>query len=281
MSSPSTREQLDELQSRHLLRSLSTIDSAPGVRISRQGRDFWNFASNDYLGLASHPAITEAFIAGIGKYGTGSTSSRLITGTISPHTALEEKIAALKCTEAALTFTSGYTAALSIVPSIVGKGDFVVLDKLAHACLIDAARTSDATLRVFAHNSMEKLERIISKIRAGNADAKILIVTESVFSMDGDLCPLPQILSLAEAYDAQILLDEAHAIGVLGPNGMGLAEALGLQQRVHFQMGTLSKAVGLSGGYVAANRDWIDLFINRSRPFIYSTAPPPACVHAA
>ncbi|MDP4626101.1 MAG: 8-amino-7-oxononanoate synthase [Akkermansiaceae bacterium] len=275
------RQQLETLESKHLLRRLAPLDSAPGIRIVRDGRELWNFASNDYLGLSSHPEVSEAFIEGIRKFGTGSTASRLVTGTSAPHTALEETLACAKSAEAALTFTSGYATALSAVPVIVGKGDFVVLDKLAHACLIDAAKNSVATLRIFPHNNVEKLDTLLTKLRKKHSDSRILVITESVFSMDGDLCPLRKITEVCANNNALLLLDEAHATGVLGATGMGLAEELGLRERVDFQMGTFSKALGLSGGYLAASRAWIDLIVNRARPFIYTTAPPPALAIAA
>lgn len=274
------RQQLDVLAERKLLRSLTTLP-ATGKTVTVDGRELWNFASNDYLGLAHHPAVAAAFVEGIGKYGTGATASRLVTGSAAPHQFLEETLAAAKRSEAALTFTSGYNTALSAIPVIAGKGDFILLDRLAHACLIDAARISAATLRVFPHNDTEKLGEILTKLRAKNSTARILVVTESVFSMDGDLCPLTEILSTCETHGALLLLDEAHATGIIGPLGMGLAEQLGLQGKIPFQMGTLSKSVGLSGGYLAAPRDWIDLIVNRARPFIYTTAPPPALAHAA
>ena len=274
------RQQLDDLAERKLLRSITTFP-ATGTRVTVDGRELWNFASNDYLGLAHHPAVAAAFIEGIGKYGAGATASRLVTGSAAPHLLLEETIAAAKKAEAALTFTSGYNTALSAIPVIAGKGDFVLLDRLAHASLIDAARISGASLRVFPHNDTAKLGAILSKLRAKNPAARILVITESVFSMDGDLCPLAEILAVCETHGALLLLDEAHATGILGAQGMGLAEKLGLHGKIPFQMGTLSKAVGLSGGYLAASRDWIDVIANRARPFIYTTAPPPALAHAA
>jgi 8-amino-7-oxononanoate synthase len=276
------RQQLEHLAQENLLRSLHSIaHTVEDFRILRDGSELWNFASNDYLGLSRHPQISESFIDGIKLYGTGASASRLITGTYSAHTELEKILASAKHTEAALTFGSGYATALSTIPIIVGKGDYVILDRLAHASLIDASRHSQATLRVFPHNDVAGLESLLSKIRSKHPGARILVVTESIFSMDGDLCPLREIIELCEANDAHLLLDEAHAIGVRGPSGMGLAEELGLQDRIDFQMGTLSKAVGLSGGYLAASRDWIDLIINRARPFIYTTSPPPALAHAA
>ena len=279
MKSP--EKQLLQLENDGLLRRLKPLDSPTGPRVSRDHHDAWNFASNDYLGLARHPALTAAFAEGLARYGTGAGASRLVTGTLPPHHELEQTLAQAKGTPRALVFSSGFATAIGTIPAIVGKDDFVLMDKLAHACLVDAARLSTATLRIFPHNDVQRLAKLLQTIRSKNPDARILIVTESVFSMDGDLCPLTEIVDLAEKHQALTLLDEAHGFGVLGPNGMGLAEALGLQHRVTFQMGTLSKAAGLSGGYLAASSAWIDLLINRARSFIFSTAPPPALAHAA
>jgi 8-amino-7-oxononanoate synthase len=278
---PSPAEQLRQLRDGGLLRQQRPLDSPTGIRVVREGRELWNFASNDYLGLARHPQIEAAFIEGVQRYGAGAAASRLVCGTLPPHRMLEEALAAAKQTEAALTFSSGFATALGAIPAIVGKSDFVFLDKLSHACLVDAARLSGATLRIFPHNDLEKLSRLLVSTRAKSAHARILVATESVFSMDGDLCPLRRIIELAEKHDALLLVDEAHGFGILGKNGMGLAEQEGLQRRITFQMGTLSKAAGLSGGYLAASQEWIDLLTNRARSFIYSTAPPPALAHAA
>lgn len=279
MASPA--EELRKLETEGLLRGLKPLDSPSGPRVSRDGRELWNFASNDYLGLARHPEIENALVEGVRKFGAGSAASRLVCGTLPPHRMLEEALAEAKQTEAALVFSSGFATSLGIIPAVVGKPDFVLLDKLSHACLVDASRLSGATIRVFPHNDLGKLERLLVSIRAKDKNARILIATESVFSMDGDLCPLRGIVELAEQHDALLLLDEAHGFGVLGEHGMGLAEQEGLQSRVTFQMGTLSKAAGLSGGYVAASREWIDLLTNRARSFIYSTAPVPSLAHAA
>jgi len=278
---PSPAEELRKLAADGLLRGLRPLDSPAGPRVIRGSCELWNFASNDYLGLAGHPEITAALVEGARKFGAGSAASRLVCGTLPPHRLLEEALAAAKQTEAALTFSSGFATSLGVIPAVVGKSDFILLDKLSHACLVDAARLSGATLRVFPHNDLHKLERLLAATRAKSPKARILVATESVFSMDGDLCPLREIVGLVEAHDALLLLDEAHGFGVLGDSGMGLAEQEGLQKRVTFQMGTLSKAAGLSGGYLAASRDWIDLLVNRARSFIYSTAPPPALAHAA
>jgi 8-amino-7-oxononanoate synthase len=278
---PSPAESLRQLAAAGLLRGLRPLDSPTGIRVVRDGKCLWNFASNDYLGLARHPEIEAALVEGVRKFGAGAAASRLVCGTLPPHKLLETALADAKQTAAALTFSSGFATALGVIPAVVGKSDFVILDKLSHACLVDAARLSGAVLRVFPHNDADKLARLLVSIRKKNPTARILVVTESVFSMDGDLCPLREIVGLTEAHDALLLLDEAHGFGVLGENGMGLAEQENLQHRVTFQMGTLSKAAGLSGGYLAASRDWIDLLANRARSFVYSTAPPPALAHAA
>ena len=278
---PSPAESLRQLAAEGLLRGQRPLDSPTGTQVLRDGRSLWNFASNDYLGLARHPEIEAALVEGVRRFGAGAAASRLVCGTLPPHRLLEEALAEAKQSEAALTFSSGFATALGVIPAVVGKADFVILDKLSHACLVDAARLSGATLRIFPHNDLRKLERLLISTRAKAPSARILVATESVFSMDGDLCPLREILNLTEAHDALLLLDEAHGFGVLGEHGMGLAEQENLQQRITFQMGTLSKAAGLSGGYLAASRDWIDLLTNRARSFIYSTAPPPALAQAA
>lgn len=279
MASP--EETLRQLADEGLLRSLRPLETPTGPRIVREESTLWNFASNDYLGLARHPEIEAALIEGVKLHGAGSAASRLVCGTLPPHRLLENALAEAKQTEAALTFTSGFATALGSIPAIVGKNDFIILDKLSHACLVDGARLSGATLRIFPHNDLHKLERLLVSCRERSAIARVLVITESVFSMDGDLCPLREIVGLTEAHNALLLLDEAHAFGVLGENGMGLAEQENLQHRIAFQMGTLSKAAGLSGGYLAASRAWIDLLTNRARSFVYTTAPPPALTHAA
>ncbi|MEY4242903.1 MAG: hypothetical protein RLZZ245_488 [Verrucomicrobiota bacterium] len=276
----SPADSLRQLAAAGLLRTPRPLESAAGTRVVREGRELWNFASNDYLGLARHPEIEAALVEGVQRFGAGSAASRLVAGTLPPHVLLENALAEAKQAEAALTFSSGFAAALGVVPAIVGKSDFVFLDKLSHACLVDGARLSGATLRVFPHNDLRKLRALLESTRAKAPTARILVATESVFSMDGDVCPLREILELTESYAALLLLDEAHGFGVLGEHGMGLAEQEGLQGRVTFQMGTLSKAAGLSGAYLAASRDWIDWLMNRARSFIYSTAPPPALAHA-
>lgn len=275
------RQELADLAAAGLLRTLRPLDSPAGPRVTREGRELWNFASNDYLGLAAHPALAEAFIAGIRDFGAGAAASRLVSGSLPPHRQLEEALAAAKQSEAALLFSSGFATATGSLPALAGKHDVLVLDKLCHACLIDGARLSGSTLRVFPHNDVAKLDRLLKSIRARHPAARVIVVTESVFSMDGDLCPLREIVETKDRHGALLFLDEAHAFGVLGPAGMGLAAELRLAPRIDFQMGTFSKAAGLAGGYLATSAVWRDLLVNRARSFIYSTAPPPALARAA
>lgn len=277
----SPEEELDALDAAGLRRRPRVLDSAQGARIRLNGREMVNFSSNDYLGLANHPALAEAATQAARDFGFGSGASRLICGTLRPHVELEENIAAFKGTEAALCFGSGFAVGSGIIPAIVGPGDHVVLDKLSHACLIDGARACGATLRVFPHNRVDHLDTMLGKIRATSSTGRILVITESVFSMDGDRSPLAEIIETKDKHEALLLLDEAHATGVIGPSGRGLAASMGLSARVDFQMGTLSKALGCHGGFVAARAAWIDLIYNRARSFIFATAPPVPVVAAA
>ncbi len=272
------KEELEEIRQHGLWRKLT-----PYRKMGGQTSDgMQQFASNDYLGLAHHPAITEAFQEGLRIHGHGAAASRLVCGTSHAHVALEAAIAERKGTARALTFSTGYAAAMGTIPALMGKSDFIIVDKLSHACLIDAAKLSGATIRVFPHNHVEKLGKLLESIRSQHgSEPRILIVTESVFSMDGDIAPLREIIALKQSYDAWLLVDEAHGFGVFGEQGGGLAEELGLQQDIELQMGTLSKAAGLAGGFIAGSSALIDLLINRARSFIYSTAPPPALAHAA
>jgi len=271
-------EELEEIRQQGLWRKLT-----PYRQMGGQTSDgMQQFASNDYLGLAHHPAITEAFQEGLRIHGHGAAASRLVCGTSHAHLKLEAAIAERKGTMRALTFSTGYAAAMGSIPALMGKSDFIIVDKLSHACLIDAAKLSGATIRVFPHNHVEKLGKLLDSIRSQHgSEPRILIVTESVFSMDGDIAPLREIVALKQSYDAWLLVDEAHGFGVFGEQGGGLAEELGLQQDIELQMGTLSKAAGLAGGFIAGSSALIDLLINRARSLIYSTAPPPALAHAA
>jgi 8-amino-7-oxononanoate synthase len=237
-----------------------------------------NFAANDYLGLSRHPALIEAARRATHR-GTGAGASRLVTGTDAAVLALEEQLAAWKETEAALVFSSGYAAALGTIPALIGKGDTVILDKLAHASLIDAARLSGATVRTFAHNDLGRLKRLLQKIPSGKA--RVLIVTESIFSMDGDAAPLRELVELKDRFGAWLMVDEAHATGLYGATGAGLVAEAGVSARVEIVMGTLSKALGSLGGYIAGSRVLIDWLVNRARSFVYSTALPPGVIAAS
>ena len=281
LNSLSYEELIADLKQRSLYRQLRTIDVVNGTHVNRAGRSLVNFASNDYLGLSQHPKLKAAAAKAAQEFGAGSGASRLITGTLAIHSELEAKLAAFKQTPAALTFESGYAAALGTIPALFGQSDVIILDKLAHASLIDGARLSGAEIRVYPHNRLERLWELLEWARQKRRGAKILIITESVFSMDGDSCPLSEIVELKDEFGAVLLLDEAHAIGVVGPNGAGLAAKCGLIDRVDIHLGTLSKAIGSSGGFIAGPSALIDVLINRARTFIYSTAPPPAAIAAA
>jgi 8-amino-7-oxononanoate synthase len=276
---------LEEIRANGLFRRLRSVDSAQGPRIQLDGCPRLNFSSNDYLGLANDPAIKEAAMEAVRRYGAGSGASRLICGTLRPHQDLEEALAAFKGTEAALSFSSGYAAAAGCICALVEKGDIIIIDRLAHACIVDAARLSGATLRVFAHNDPEDLERILrwASVQPGGGGSRprVLVVTESVFSMDGYQAPLREIAEIKEKHGAWLMVDEAHATGLYGPRGRGLAAQLGVSDRVEVQMGTLGKALGASGGFVCGTRKLADLLLNRARSFVFSTAPVPAAVAAA
>lgn len=276
------RQQLEAYEEAGLLRRLRNVDCLPGgLARMEDGKIVVNLASNDYLGLACHPALEEAMRRGLRDYGAGATASRLVTGTRSVHARLEEALAELKGTEAAVSFSSGYATSVGLIPAIAGKGDVVVLDKLSHASLIDGAKLSGAELHTFLHNDVASLRRKLSKLRSKMPHADILVVTESVFSMDGDRAPLKEIVEIKDEFGAMLLVDEAHGFGLMGKRGAGLASECGVSERVEFQMGTLSKSAGLSGGYVACSRAWADYLINQARSFIYSTAPAPCLAVAA
>lgn len=279
---------LDELSAAGLRRELRRVDSPQGRRLVVNGKPLLNFSSNDYLGLANHPALKEAARKAVADFGAGAGASRLICGSLAPFHELESALAEFKGTEAALAFSTGYATALGAIPALVGKDDVVILDKLVHASIVDAARLSGAKLRVFRHNDPNDLERILkwAAVRTQNSklkthNSRTLIITESVFSMDGDLAPLREIIELKDRHGAWLMLDEAHATGLFGERRRGLAEAHELAARVEVQMGTLGKALGAAGGYIAGSRALIDLLVNKARSFIFSTAPVPAAAAAA
>jgi len=274
-------EDLKGLRARSLDRHLREITVAQGPEVEIGGRRLVNFSSNDYLGLANDRRLRKAATSAIDEFGVGAGASRLITGNLSPHLSLERALAKWKRTKASLCFSSGYAAALGTIPALVGKDDVILLDKLCHASLIDGAKLSGAVLRVFPHNHVGKLESHLEWANREHPGERVLIITESVFSMDGDRAPLRELIELKKRFGALVLLDEAHAVGVIGPNGRGLAAAENVSEEVDVQMGTLSKGLGASGGYICGARTLIYWLINRARSFIYSTAPPPAIAAAA
>jgi len=260
-----------------LQRALRPIDGAQDARLDIDGRSVLCLSSNNYLGLANHPLLIEAAVSAVRAYGVGAGASRLISGSMRGHHALEAQLADFKRTDAALLFTSGYHANLGCIASLVGPDDAVFSDALNHASLIDGCRLSRAHVVVYPHNDVEALAERLAMVPA----RRRLIVTDSVFSMDGDHAPLAALCDLAERYEAMLMVDEAHATGVLGARGAGLVEALGLSARVTVQMGTLGKALGGFGAYVAGSHGLIDFLINRARTQIFTTALPPPVVAAA
>jgi 8-amino-7-oxononanoate synthase len=272
---------LAAIREQGLLRELRRVDSPQSPHIEIGGKKFLNFSSNDYLGLANEPVLKEAAINAVEKFGAGAGASRLICGSLAPFHELEEALAAFKEVEASLSFSSGYAAAIGTICALLGKDDIIVIDKLVHACIVDAAKLSGAKLRVFAHNNLNDLEEILKWTRGKKFPSQILVVTESIFSMDGDAAPLCEIVTLKEKYGAWLMVDEAHATGLYGKKRRGLAEELNVSDQIEIQMGTLGKALGASGGYICGSRALIDFLVNRARSFIFSTAPVPAAAAAA
>ncbi len=285
MMLPRLQKRLVELEASGLHRELREVQGPQGRLLSHAGRDLVNFSSNNYLGLAEAPALRKAMIRGVEKWGVGSGASRLVNGSLQPFHELERALAEFKGTEAALVFNSGYHANLGVLGCIVGEGDVLFSDELNHASMIDGMRLSRAQRVVYRHNDLQDLrEKLKEQRRQPNSAGQFLIATETVFSMDGDLCPLAELLKLSEEFDAWLYLDEAHATGVFGATGAGCFEEFrnsAFSQGRVIQMGTLGKALGCFGAYVAGPRVLIDFLVNRSRPFIYTTALPPAMAEAA
>ena len=264
-----------------LHRKLRAVDSPQSVHLVQDQAALLNFSSNDYLGLANHPALREQAAKALERYGTGSGASRLISGSLSIHHELEALLADYKATAAAVSFSSGYTAALGTISALMGKNDVIVVDKLVHACIVDAARLSGARLRVYRHNDLNHLESILHWATHRSPKGNVLIVTESVFSMDGDMAPLRELVQLKARYGAWLMLDEAHGTGVFGQQGSGVAQRDGVGDQIEVQMGTLGKALGSAGGYICGSRQLIEFLVNKARSFIFSTAPVPAASAAA
>jgi 8-amino-7-oxononanoate synthase len=267
--------ELEGLRRSGLYRSLRRVDSEQAPTLTLDGQRVINFSSNNYLGLANHPELREAAKEAIDRYGCGSGASRLISGNVTLHEELENKLACLKGTEAALVFNSGFQANTGIIPALVGAEDIVLSDSLNHASIIDGCRVARAKTIVYRHCDADHLEDHLKK---NSQSRRKLIVTESLFSMDGDEAPLLEIVELAEQYGAMVMVDEAHATGIYEPDGAGLVAKLGLTERVPIQMGTLGKALGGFGAYVAGSAALRDLLINRCRSFIFTTSLPPAII---
>lgn len=269
--------ELDTMKENGTFQELPIIESLQGSTVKMKGKDIIQLSSNNYLGLTSHPRLQKAAEEAVKRYGAGTGSVRTIAGTFTMHDELEQKLASFKNTEAALVFQSGFTANQGILSSILTKDDIVISDELNHASIIDGIRLTKAGKKVYQHADMEDLEKILKK--SMNYRMR-LIVTDGVFSMDGDIAPLPEIVRLAEQYDAFVMVDDAHASGVLGENGRGTVHHFGLDGKVHIQVGTLSKAIGVLGGYAAGSKVLIDYFKHKGRPFLFSTSHPPAVTAA-
>jgi glycine C-acetyltransferase len=279
-------EELAALRERHLYRPLRVMSSAQGPIASMDGRRVISLSSNDYLGLTHHPRMKRAALEAVERYGAGSGAVRTIAGTMTLHEDLEAELARFKHTQAVLTFQSGFTANTGVIPTITGETDLIVSDELNHASIIDGMRLSKAPRVVYKHADPVSLRAVLAEAVQKGRDGEgapyrlILVVTDGVFSMDGDIAPLPAIVEAAEEVGAAVMVDDAHASGVLGKDGRGSVSHFGLEGRVAVQVGTLSKAVGVLGGYVAGSQDLRDILIQRARPFLFSTSHPPAVAAA-
>ncbi|HEY5628025.1 MAG TPA: glycine C-acetyltransferase [Candidatus Limnocylindrales bacterium] len=279
-------DELGALRERHLYRPLRVMSSAQGPIVSLDERRVISLSSNDYLGLTHHPRMKRAALDAVERYGAGSGAVRTIAGTMTLHEELEAELARFKHTEAVLTFQSGFTANTGVIPTITGETDLIVSDELNHASIIDGMRLSKAPRVVYRHADPASLREVLAKAVREGRDGQgaphrlILIVTDGVFSMDGDIAPLPAIVEAAEEVGAAVMVDDAHASGVLGKDGRGSVSHFGLEGRVAVQVGTLSKAVGVLGGYVAGSQDLRDILVQRARPFLFSTSHPPAVAAA-
>jgi glycine C-acetyltransferase len=267
-------DQMNELKQKGTHFNLRVLQDAQAPECMVDGKHVINLASNNYLGLTTHPKLREAAMAATKKYGVGSGAVRTVSGTMSIHMELEEKIARFKNTEACVVFQSGFAANAGTVSAILGKEDFIISDELNHASIIDGARLSRAKIKVFRHKDTAHAEELLKEV-AGEPGHK-LIITDGVFSMDGDIGPLPALCDLAEKYGAIMMIDDAHSSGVLGRNGRGTVDHYKVHGRVDIQVGTLSKAIGALGGYVCGSKELIDFLYHRARPFLFSTSHPPS-----
>lgn len=272
-------DELAALDQHDLRRRLSTRTGEQACRVVIDGRQLVNFGSNDYLALAADPRLAQAVANVVSQEGWGSGASPLVTGHSQFHRQLEQRLAEFEGTEAALVFPSGFAANSGTIAALVATGDVVFTDRKNHASLLDGCRLSRADVRVYPHGDVQRLETLLAQ--AGGKYRRRLIVSDSLFSMDGDVAPLAELVALAEQYDAMLMIDEAHATGVFGPRGRGVAEHLGLEDRIPVRVGTLSKALGSIGGFVVGSRPLIEWLVNRARPYVFSTAQPAALAAAA
>lgn len=270
-------QELESLKEQGLYRQLRVLEGEPLAHATFDHRSVVNLSSNNYLGLATHPKLKQAAIEAVERYGVGSGAVRTIAGTMELHMELERRLAAFKHVEAVVVFQSGFTANAGTVSSVLGKDDFIVSDALNHASIIDGARLSRATIKVFPHKDADAARQILRDLPA---TGRKLLITDGVFSMDGDLGPIPELCAAAEEYGAIMMVDDAHASGVFGRHGSGTVDHFGCHGRVDIQVGTLSKAIGVLGGYVAGTRALIDFLYHRARPFLFSTSHPPAVTAA-
>ena len=272
-------DKIAQLRQNNLWRSLRSIESTPLGRAKIDGKEIVLLGSNNYLGLSAHPQVIEAAKNALTEFGTGSSGSRLTTGNLNLYTKLERKIASLKQTEAAIVFSSGYLANIGVIPALAVEGDLILSDELNHASIIDGCRLSKARKSIYLHSDLNHLEHLL---KDASGYQRRWIITDGIFSMDGDIAPLPDIYDLARQYDARLIVDDAHGLGVLGKKGSGTVEYFGLSENQDIiQTGTLSKAVGGLGGYVAASKNVVEILINQARSFIFSTGLPPATLAAA
>jgi glycine C-acetyltransferase len=272
--------EIEELRAKGLYRRLRVVQSEQKSRCIIDGREVITLSSNNYLGLNTHPKLRRAALDAIEQFGAGSGAVRTIAGTMSLHEELEARLATFKQTEAVLTFQSGFTANTGVIPILAPEGATIVSDALNHASIIDGIRLTKAERRIFPHGDIDALRSALHEVRAADADGAILVITDGVFSMDGDIARLPDIVEAAEEADAIVMVDDAHASGVLGRNGRGTVDHFDLHGRVHVQVGTLSKAIGVLGGYVAGSQSLRTVLEHRSRPFLFSTSHPPAVAAA-
>jgi glycine C-acetyltransferase len=272
--------EIEELKAKGLYRRLRVVESEQKSRCVIDGREVITLSSNNYLGLTTHPKLRQAALDAVKTYGAGSGAVRTIAGTMSLHEELEQRLASFKHVEAVLTFQSGFTANTGVIPILAPEGATIVSDALNHASIIDGIRLTKAARKIFPHGDMDGLRSALREVREADATGTILVITDGVFSMDGDIAKLPEVVEAAEEFDAIVFVDDAHASGVLGRNGRGSVDHFDLNGRVHVQVGTLSKAIGVLGGYVAGPQSLRTVLEHRARPFLFSTSHPPAVAAA-